>query len=177
MDKPLPLDVARGTLSGSRRVRVALVTVSDSVHQGQRKDRSGPALRERCDALGWNVVSAQVVPDEASILQARLIELAEGRAVDVVLTSGGTGLGPRDVTPEATEEICSRIIPGIAEVMREVGRRSNPRAALSRGVAGVRGETIILNLPGSPKGAVESLDAIAELLPHAVEVLSGARHD
>jgi len=160
-----------------KSLRVALVTVSDSVHQGQRKDRSGPALRERCDALGWSVVSTQVVPDEASILQARLIELAESRAVDVVLTAGGTGLGPRDVTPEATEEICGRMIPGIAEAMREVGRRSNPRAALSRGVAGVRARTIILNLPGSPKGAVESLDAIAELLPHAIEVLSGARHD
>lgn len=158
-------------------LRVALVTVSDSVHQRQRQDLSGPALRERCLALGWNVVSAQVVPDEASVLQARLIELTDSRAVDVVLTTGGTGLGPRDVTPEATEEICSRTVPGIAEVMREVGRRSNPRAALSRGVAGVRAQTIIVNLPGSPKGAVESLEAVAELLPHAVEVLGGARHD
>ena len=158
-------------------MRVALVTVSDSVTQGIRPDRSGPELRKRCLARGWQVVSTVVTPDEPAVLQARLIELADSGAADLILTTGGTGLGPRDITPEATQAVCQRIIPGLAEVMREKGRHSNPRAALSRALAGVRGRTIIINLPGSPRGAVESLEAIAELLPHAVEVLGGARHD
>ena len=158
-------------------MRVALVTVSDSVSQGARPDRSGPALRERCEQLGWQVGHATVVADEAAALQARLIELADSGLADVILTTGGTGLGPRDVTPEATLGVCEKLIPGLGEVMREKGRRANPRAALSRGVAGVRGRAVIVNLPGSPKGAVESFDAIADLLPHAVEVLRGARHD
>ncbi len=158
-------------------MRVALVTVSDSVSQGARPDRSGPALRERCQQLGWQVSTALVVPDEASALEARLIELADSGLADVILTTGGTGVGPRDVTPEATLAVCEKTIPGLGELMRERGRQANPRAALSRAIAGVRGRAVIVNLPGSPKGAVESLDAIAELLPHAVEVLRGARHD
>lgn len=158
-------------------MRVALLTVSDSVSQGLRQDLSGPALRERCAALGWPVINAAVVPDDASVIQARLIELVDTHALDVILTTGGTGIGPRDVTPEATAGICERLLPGLGEVMRDVGRRSNPRAALSRALAGVRKHSLIVNLPGSPKGAVESLDAIAELLPHAVEVLRGAKHD
>ncbi len=158
-------------------MRVALVTVSDSVAQGVRPDRSGPALRERCLALAWRVVSTSVTPDEPAALQVRLIELADSGAADLILTTGGTGLGPRDITPEATQAVCQRIIPGLGELMREKGRQSTPRAALSRALAGVRGRTIIINLPGSPQGAVESLDAIAELLPHAVEVLGGTRHD
>ncbi len=158
-------------------MRVALVTVSDSVSHGQREDRSGPALDERCRTLGWQVFSSLVVPDEAGVIQVRLIELADSGRFDLILTTGGTGIGPRDVTPEATRAVCGKLIPGLAERMREAGTRSNPRAALSRAVAGVRGRTVIVNLPGSPRGAVESLDAIADLLPHAAEVLRGARHD
>jgi molybdenum cofactor synthesis domain-containing protein len=158
-------------------MRVALITVSDSVSQGARPDRSGSALRERCQQLGWQVSTALVVPDEASALEARLIELADSRLADVILTTGGTGVGPRDVTPEATLAVCEKTIPGLGELMREKGRQGNLRAALSRGIAGVRSHAVIVNLPGSPKGAVESLDAIAELLPHAVQVLRGARHD
>ncbi len=158
-------------------MRVALVTVSDSASRGAREDRSGPALRERCQQLGWQVGYVTVVADEAAALEARLIELADSGLADVVLTTGGTGVGPRDVTPEATLAVCEKVIPGLGELMREKGRQANPRAALSRGIAGVRGRAVIVNLPGSPKGAVESLDAIAELLPHAVEVLRGARHD
>ncbi len=158
-------------------MRVALLTVSDSVSRGAREDRSGPALRDRCAALGWQVVSAEVVADEPSALQARLKELADSGTADLILTTGGTGLGPRDITPEATHTVCEKMIPGLGELMREKGRQATPRAALSRAVAGVRGRAIIVNLPGSPHGAVESLDAVAELLPHAVDVLRGARHD
>ncbi len=158
-------------------MRVALVTVSDSVSQGLRADRSGVVLRERCQQLGWQVSSAVVVPDESFVLQARLIELADAGLADLILTTGGTGVGPRDTTPEATAAVCEKLIPGLGELMREKGRQATPRAALSRAIAGVRGRTVIVNLPGSPKGAVESLDAVAALLPHAVEVLRGARHD
>jgi molybdopterin adenylyltransferase len=158
-------------------MRVAVVTISDSVSQGAREDRSGPALREACQKRGWQVVSSHLVPDETGTLQARLIELADSGVVDLILTTGGTGIGPRDTTPEATAAVCQKLIPGFGELMREKGRQSTPRAVLSRAVAGVRGRSVIVNLPGSPKGAVESLDAIADLLPHAVEVLRGARHD
>ena len=158
-------------------MRVALVTVSDSASRGAREDRSGPALRERCQQLGWQVGYATVVADEAAALEARLIELTDSGLADLILTTGGTGVGPRDVTPEATLAVCEKVIPGLGELMREKGRQANPRASLSRGIAGVRGRAVIVNLPGSPKGAVESLDAIAELLPHTVEVLRGARHD
>ncbi len=158
-------------------MRVAIVTVSDSTSQGLRPDRSGPALRERSQQLGWQVASALVVADETSELQARLIELVDSHLVDLILTTGGTGVGPRDITPEATAAVCEKVIPGLGELMREKGRQATPRAALSRAIVGVRGRVVIVNLPGSPKGAVESLDAVAELLPHAVEVLRGARHD
>ncbi|MCL4522746.1 MAG: MogA/MoaB family molybdenum cofactor biosynthesis protein [Acidobacteria bacterium] len=158
-------------------MRVAILTVSDSVFRGKREDFSGPALRECCAKLGWTVVAGEVVPDDSSMIQAFLIACAESQQADIILTTGGTGLSPRDVTPEATAAVCARLIPGIGELMRAAGKGSNPRAVLSRAVAGTRGQSIILNLPGSPKGAVESLDAVAALLPHAVDVLRGARHD
>jgi molybdenum cofactor synthesis domain-containing protein len=158
-------------------MRVAILTVSDSVAAGQREDRSGQALRRRCEELSWQVVAAEVCADEQHSIEARLAECADMGVTDVVLTTGGTGIGPRDVTPEATAAVCSRIIPGLGEVMRAAGLKSTPRAVLSRSIAGVRGKCIIVNLPGSPRGAVESLDAVAQLLPHAVDVLHGARHD
>lgn len=157
-------------------MRIAILTISDSAYRGRRKDLSGPALRERCVELGWQVVASEVVNDEATLIQAFLISCADSNQADVILTTGGTGLGPRDVTPEATTAVCTQLIPGIGEVMRAAGQHSNPRAALSRAVAGVRGQSIIVNLPGSPKGAAESLGAVAALLPHAVEVLRGAGH-
>ena len=158
-------------------MRVAILTVSDSVSQGRAKDASGPALAERCRAMGWEVTATHVVADEMHGIEARLIEIADMEMADVILTTGGTGIGPRDVTPEATVSVSMKILPGIAEVMRAKGREMTPRAVLSRGVAGVRGRTLIVNLPGSPRGALESLDAVAELLPHAVAVLHGARHE
>jgi molybdopterin adenylyltransferase len=158
-------------------MRVAILTISDTVSRGTRSDASGPALRDRCKALGWEVAPEQVLPDEPATIEERLAALADQDSADLILTTGGTGIGPRDSTPEATARACHKLLPGIPELMREVGRGKNPRAALSRAVAGVRGRALIVNLPGSPRGAVESLDAVAELLPHAIEVLRGARHD
>ena len=158
-------------------MRVVILTISDSVSHGVRGDASGPALRERCLQLGWDVVAESVLPDEQAIIREQLISLADGGRAELILTTGGTGIGPRDTTPEATAEACQKLLPGIPEVMREYGSKKNPRAALSRAVAGIRGRVLIVNLPGSPRGAVESLDAVAELLPHALEVLRGARHD
>ena len=158
-------------------MRVAILTVSDSVSQRAREDRSGPALAERCRQLGWQVAFTQVVADVETAIRTRLSEWADTGAADVILTTGGTCVGPRDVTPEATGAVVSKLIPGLAEEMRRTGLHSTPRAVLSRGIAGVRAKTLIVNLPGSPKGAVESLDAIAMLIPHIADVLHGARHD
>jgi molybdopterin adenylyltransferase len=158
-------------------MRVAILTISDSVSRGTHKDASGPDLRARCVQLNWEVVSTEVFPDDTAAIRDRLVTLADSGAADLILTTGGTGIGPRDSTPEATTEACHKLLPGIAELMREEGRKKTPRAVLSRAVAGVRGRTIVVNLPGSPRGAMESFDAIADLLPHALQVLGGARHD
>jgi molybdopterin adenylyltransferase len=157
-------------------MRVAILTISDSVSRGERKDLSGPALVARCKELGWSVVSTDLTSDEPAELGKHLRYIADSEKVDILLTTGGTGLGPRDSTPETTLELADRTIPGLAEEIRRKGTEKTPTAVLSRGVAVVRGKSIIVNLPGSPKGAVESLDAIAHLLPHAVEVLRGAHH-
>ncbi|MGC2768553.1 MAG: MogA/MoaB family molybdenum cofactor biosynthesis protein [Candidatus Acidiferrum sp.] len=158
-------------------MRIAVLTISDSVSRGERDDRSGPALVARCRELGWTITSALLASDDPTALRNQMRTIADSGSVDVLLTTGGTGLGPRDVTPEATLEIADRVIPGLAEEIRRKGAEKTPTAILSRGVAAIRNKTIIINLPGSPKGALESLDAIAHLLPHAVEVLHGARHD
>lgn len=157
-------------------MNVAIVTISDSVARGEREDKSGPAVVARCRELGWEVVSEHRIPDDSPAIQSLLSDLS-GTAVDVILTTGGTGLGPRDVTPEATQAVADRLIPGFAEEMRRKGMEKTNRAILSRGLAAIRGTTLILNFPGSPKGAVESLDALAHLLKHAVEIIHGARHD
>jgi molybdopterin adenylyltransferase len=158
-------------------MRVAILTISDTVSKGTRQDASGPAVRERCHSLGWEVLSEAVLPDDQAFVRDRLTTLADAGEADLILTTGGTGIGPRDSTPEATTQACEKLIPGIPDLMRESGQKTNPHAVLSRAVAGVRGATLIVNLPGSPRGATESLDAVAHLLPHALEVLRGARHD
>jgi molybdopterin adenylyltransferase len=158
-------------------MRVAILTISDSASKGERPDASGPAVVAVCRGLGWEITSTLCVPDDASGVSENLRQLADSLHVDLILTTGGTGLGPRDNTPEATIAIAERLIPGLSEEMRRKGLEKTPTAVLSRAVAAIRGGTIIVNLPGSPKGAVESLESIAHLLPHAVHVLHGARHD
>jgi len=159
-------------------MRISIVTISDSVAAGKYEDRSGPSVAARCKELGWEIVSTTVLADEPIAIEAFLKKAADAGdgAVDLILTTGGTGVGPRDVTPEATQAAVERLVPGFAEHMRAEGRKFTERALLSRGIAGIRAKTIILNLPGSPSGAVESLNAIAALLPHAVDVVHGARH-
>jgi molybdopterin adenylyltransferase len=151
----------------------AVLTISDSASAGAREDLSGPAVRARLEGLGWKVAIAEIVPDERRLIAARLAALADSGRVCAIFTTGGTGLGSRDVTPEATRDVIEREIPGIPELMRARGIRSTPRAALSRAVAGTRGPVLLVNLPGSPRGALESLDAIVEIVPHVLDLLRG----
>jgi len=154
-------------------IRVAILTISDSVAAGTREDQSGAKLREQAHSMGWTTQASEVVPDEADQIAAVLRKWADSGHVSLILTTGGTGVAPRDVTPEATASVIDRSIPGLAELMRLEGLKSTPFAALSRGLAGVRRHCLIVNLPGSPKGAVESFDAIAKLVPHIVDLLEG----
>jgi len=151
----------------------AVLTISDSVSAGTRADRSGPAVRERLEQLGWQVSVTETIPDVISEISERLATLSDGGRISAIFTTGGTGVSARDVTPEATRAILDREIPGFGELMRLKGRESTPLAVLSRSLAGTRGKVLIINLPGSPKGAVESLNAIVELVPHVLELLRG----
>ena len=153
-------------------MRAAVLTVSDSVTRGTREDLSGPALTSRLREEGWDVTGA-VVPDEVEQIAARLAEWSDVGSVDAIFTTGGTGVAARDVTPEATRSILHREIPGIAEWMRNQGMQKTPLAILSRGVAGTRGQCVIINLPGSPKGARESLDSVLHLITHIIDLLRG----
>jgi molybdopterin adenylyltransferase len=149
----------------------AILTVSDSASRGERQDLSGPAVADLLRQGGFEVARPEIVPDERAAIEATLIRLAD--TAQLVVTTGGTGIAERDVTPEATGAVCSRLIDGIAQKMRADGLAKTPYSILSRGVCGVRGRSLILNLPGSPSGAVESLASVVDILPHALDLLAG----
>jgi molybdopterin adenylyltransferase len=154
-------------------IRFAILTISDRSSRGERTDTSGPALTRLVVENGWQVTQQAVVPDDFNLIRETLAAWADqsetgSSAVDVILTTGGTGFSPRDVTPEATQAIIERPAPGLAEAMRAASLQITPHAMLSRAIAGIRRQTLIINLPGSPKGAVENLGVILPVLPHAV---------
>ena len=162
---------------GRAPIRVAVVTVSDRASSGERIDQSGPALVELVERRLGRVIQTAVVPDERSMIQVELERLMEQGGIDLVLTTGGTGVSPRDVTPEATRDVIEREVPGIAELMRLEGLRRTPFAMMSRAVCGISKRSVILNLPGSPTGAVESLEAVLPLLPHLMKKVQGDPSD
>ncbi len=154
--------------------RVGILTVSDKGHAGERHDASGPELARLLDQQQYEVKCFQIVPDEHEAIVAALVDWSDQENLDLILTTGGTGLTPRDITPEATLAVAERLAPGIPEAMRAAGLAKTPHAMLSRGVAVIRGGTLIINLPGSPKGAKESLEAVLPALSHALEKLKGS---
>ena len=156
-------------------ITVAILTLSDKGSKGEREDLAGPLIREMIAGIGATVEYYEIIPDEKDLIKEKL--MAYSNKVDLVLTTGGTGLSPRDVTPEATLEVIEKEIPGIAETMRSAGLEKTKRAMLSRAVAGVRGNTLIINMPGSPKAVKEGLEAIMDVLPHAIEKIKGSTKD
>lgn len=163
-------------MTDSRQLTAVVLTISDSSFRKERPDASGPAVRAALLAKGFEVIGVEIVPDEGTAIENAILEWCEKTVL--VVTTGGTGLAARDVTPEATQSVCDRLVPGVAERMRIEGYKKTPFAALSRGLCGVRGRTVILNLPGSPTAAVESLAAVIDLMPHVLDLLKGkTAHD
>jgi molybdenum cofactor synthesis domain-containing protein len=156
------------------KIRAVVVTISDGVARGERRDASGPALIEALQAMGAVLVAYEVIADEREVISERLRAYADRPDVNLILTTGGTGLSPRDHTPEATRDVLEREVPGLAEAMRlTTFQAGSPRALLSRAVAGIRSGTLIINLPGSPRGVQETFAVIRPILPHALDILSG----
>jgi molybdopterin adenylyltransferase len=154
-------------------LRAAVLTISDSSYMKMRKDESGPAVRASLEQHGWEVPILEVLPDEAAMISTKLVQLADDGETGAIFTTGGTGVAARDVTPEATRSVIEKEIPGLGELMRARGLQKTPLAVLSRSLAGVRGKTLIVSLPGSPQGATDSLGAIVELIPHILGLLRG----
>jgi len=154
-------------------IKVAILTISDKGSRGERIDGTGPAIKEKLDSNNYRVDYYKIIPDEMDIIKEELIYLSDELKVDLVLTNGGTGFSKRDVTPEATMKVIEKYVPGIGEAMRNSSLKITPKAMLSRAIAGIRNETLIVNLPGSPKGAVENLEFILTALPHGIEILTG----
>jgi molybdenum cofactor synthesis domain-containing protein len=158
-------------------LRIGIVTSSDSCAAGAKTDGSGPALQALCEERGWQVAGYRLCADDRTALAAAIVDLADVEGADVVFTTGGTGFSPRDVAPEATLDVCERMAPGISEHIRAESAKVTPRAMLSRGVAGLRGRTLVINVPGSVKAARESFGFVADQLEHAVEMMAGGGHD
>ncbi len=156
-------------------ITAAILTLSDKGSRGEREDLGGPAIMEIVKRIGASVEHYEIVPDEKELIKEKLSD--DSMKVDLIITTGGTGLSPRDVTPDATLQVIDREIPGIAEAMRMEGLRKTNRAMLSRAVAGVRGNALIINLPGSPNAIKEGLEAILDILPHAIEKIKGSMED
>lgn len=158
-------------------IKAGVITLSDKGSRGEREDLSGPEVIRMLKEAGIETVLSEVVPDEAELIAAKLVELADARRLDLVVTTGGTGVSPRDVTPDATLKVIDREIPGMAEAMRRESMLKTPHAMISRAVAGIRGATLIVNLPGSPRGVRENLAVILPALKHAVEKIKGDPSD
>ncbi len=158
-------------------IRAAIITVSDKGSRGEREDLSGKLIEDILKSEGMTIVLKDIIPDEYDVISTKIIEAIDKLGADVVLTTGGTGFSHRDVTPEATKVVMDREAPGIAETMRNESYKITPRAMLSRGTSGIRGQSLIVNLPGSPKAVRESMAVILSVLPHGVEVLRGEAHE
>ena len=154
-------------------LNLGILTISDKGWQGERRDESGVAIRDSLSLLDSQLVRYEVVPDEVDVIAGKLVEWVDEGSVDIILTTGGTGLGPRDVTPEATLSVVDKVVPGLAEAMRFETFHTTPFAILSRAVAGVRGKCLIINLPGSPKAVRECLEVILPAIPHGIEIIKG----
>lgn len=158
-------------------MKVGILTISDRCFKGEREDKGGPLIKKIIEKIDGQSIDYQIIPDEKEIITEKLVQLADRKQLDLVFTTGGTGYAPRDHTPEATLEIIQRRALGLEEAMRMEGYKKNKRAVLSRGVCGIRAKTLIINLPGSPRGISESLEAILPVLPHAIQVLKGEAKD